>query len=162
MAVRNDKGQFEKGRSGNPRGRPSQKQTTHRTPAGYRATMLEVAAMPVAVVDRETGEVGEVSLLRANMIALGRKGAGGHAASAKLFLEKNFEAAGVHGELTQLHRYLMEENSRLELQVEQLQARLPQGVGGVYEIPAEEWHERARQKEENWRQRKISVDPPLR
>ena len=162
MAVRNDKGQFEKGRSGNPRGRPSQKQTTHRTPAGYRATMLEVAAMPVAFVDRETGEVGEVSLLRANMMALGRKGAGGHAPSAKLFLEKNFEAAGVHGELTQMHRYLLEENSRLELQVEQLQARLPQGVGGVLVVPDEEWKERARQKEENWRQRKISVNPPTR
>ena len=162
MAVRNDKGQFEKGRSGNPRGRPSQKQTTHRTPAGYRATMLEVAAMPVAFVDRETGEGGEVSLLRANMMALGRKGAGGHAPSAKLFLEKNFEAAGVHGELTQMHRYLLEENSRLELQVEQLQARLPQGVGGVLVVPDEEWKERARQKEENWRQRKISVNPPTR
>lgn len=160
MAERNTKGQFEKGRSGNPNGRPSKRQTTHRTPAGYRATMLEVAAMPVPTVDRATGEVGEISLLRANMMALGKKGASGHAPSAKAFLEKHFEAAGVHGELTQLHRHLLEENSRLELQVEQLKALLPSNAGGV--VSQEEWQAHARQKEENWRRRTTSVNPSPR
>lgn len=162
MLDRNEQGRFQKGVSGNPRGRPPKRQTTHRTPAGYRATMLEVAATPVPFVDRETGEHGEMSLLRANMLALGRKGASGHAPSAKAFLEKHFEAAGVHGELLQLHRYLLEENSRLELQVEKLQARLPKHSGGVLQLSEEEWRERARQKEEQWRNRTASVDPSPR
>lgn len=159
MEKRDRKGQFRKGVSGNPRGRPTKRQTTHRTPAGYRATLLEVGAMPVPYVDRETGESGEMSLVRANMLALGRKGAGGHAPSAKAFLEKHFEAARVNGELTQLHRYLLEENSRLELEVERLRELIPNQSGGVLTLPEEVWRERARQKEEQWKNRKVDVNP---
>ena len=160
MTDRKHNGQFEKGRSGNPRGRPSKRQTTHRTPAGYRVAMLEVAAMPVSMIDRETGEPIEISLLKANMLALGRKGAAGHAPSAKAFLEKHYEAAGVHGELTQLHRYLMEENARLELQVEQLLAKLPKGGGVVHaDVLEEDWMRLVNAKEEAWRDRKVDVNP---
>ena len=160
MTDRKKNGQFEKGRSGNPRGRPSKRQVTHRTPAGYRVAMLEVGATRVSMLDRETGETIETSLLRANMLALGRKGASGHAPSAKAFLDKYFEAAGVHGELTQLHRHLLEENARLELQVERLQAMLPKG-GGVMqvEVPHEEWQRLVGAKEEAWRDRKVDVNP---
>jgi hypothetical protein len=161
MTKRSQNGRFEKGQSGNPRGRPPKRaMTTHTTHSGYRATMLEVAAMPVPYVDRETGETGEISLLRANMIALGRKGAAGHAPSAKLFLEKHFEAAGVHGELLQLHRYLLEENARLELQVERLSELVPGRVTGV--VTKEEYEQLADAKARAWRERRISVNPPPR
>lgn len=161
MEERNEKGQFRKGQSGNSRGRPPKRRpVTHTTPAGYRATMLEVAAMPVPFVDRETGETGEISLLRANMIALGKKGASGHAPSAKLFLEKHFEAAGVHGELLQLHRYLLEENARLELQVERLSELVPGKITGV--VTTEEYEKLADAKARAWRERRSSVNPPPR
>lgn len=66
----------------------------------------------------------------------------------------------MHGELTQLHRYLMEENARLELQVERLLAKLPKGGGVLHvEVPEEEWMRLAGAKEEAWRDRKVDVNP---
>lgn len=154
-------GRFEKGQSGNPSGRPSKRRVTHNTTAGYRLAMLEVGAMTVPMVDKATGEIDEISLVRANMIALGRKGASGHGPSAKAFLEKHAEAAGIHGELTELHRYLLRENARLEILVEHLESQISQRRGGVihYEVPEDQWMQLAGAKEEKWRNRKISVEP---
>lgn len=156
-------GRFKPGQSGNPRGRPPKRKTTHRTSAGYRATMLEVGAMPVQVKDKMTGETQEISLQRANMLSLGHKGASGHAPSAKLFLEKQAEAIGIHGELTELFRHLMQENARLTLTVER-QAELLNRNGGVvnFEPSEEEWMRLAGVMEENWKSRKVSVEPKPR
>ncbi|WP_156494597.1 DUF5681 domain-containing protein [Brevundimonas sp. GW460-12-10-14-LB2] len=156
-------GRFEKGRSGNPSGRPSKRRMTHNTTAGYRLAMLEVGAMTVPMVDKATGKIDEISLVRANMIALGRKGASGHAPSAKAFLEKHAEAAGIHGELTELHRHLLRENARLEILVDHLESQISQRRGGVihYEVPEDQWMRLAGAKEEKWRNRKISVEPKV-
>ncbi|ANC52523.1 hypothetical protein A4249_01785 [Brevundimonas sp. GW460-12-10-14-LB2] len=136
---------------------------THNTTAGYRLAMLEVGAMTVPMVDKATGKIDEISLVRANMIALGRKGASGHAPSAKAFLEKHAEAAGIHGELTELHRHLLRENARLEILVDHLESQISQRRGGVihYEVPEDQWMRLAGAKEEKWRNRKISVEPKV-
>lgn len=154
-------GRFEKGRSGNPRGRPSKRRVTHNTTAGYRFTVLDVGATKVPAIDKATGEIEEITLVRANILALGLKGASGHAPSAKAFLEKHAEAAGIHGELTELHRHLLKENARLEILVEHLESQISQRRGGVihYEVPEDQWMQLAGAKEEKWRNRKISVEP---
>lgn len=119
--------------------------------------------MTVPIVDKATGEIEEMSFVRANMIALALKGASGHTPSSKAFLEKYTEAAGIHGELTELTHFLFRENARLELLVDHLQSQMPKGRGGVvhYEVPEDQCMQLVGAKEEKWRNRKISVEPKV-
>ena len=66
----------------------------------------------------------------------------------------------MHGELLQLHRYLLEENARLELQVERLSELVPGRATGV--VTREEYEKLADAKARAWRERRSSVNPPPR
>lgn len=160
MTDRKENGQFGKGRSGNPSGRPRKLGRSRSTP-GYRADVLEVGRMMVSTTNRETGEVEEISMVKAAMMALGRKALSGHAPSAKAFLDKYAEAARINGELTELHFGLLSETARLELENEKLRSMLPQQRGGVVEVSVdpERWARLVGAKVEAWQDRKGSVEP---
>jgi hypothetical protein len=83
MAVRNQKGQFEKGSSGNEYGRPAKEKTSHRLPARNRNAILDIAERRIDITIG--GKKEELTLFEANVLRLGMDGAQGNRVSARQF-----------------------------------------------------------------------------
>lgn len=153
MVERNEKGQFEKGISGNPRGRGVKAPRRHRLPISNRLTAFEVAEMPVTLQDRN-GEFEQTTYYRAVLIAMARKGMAGHAPSQRAFLEQIDRAAAAYGDSHALIQFLFRETARLETLVDQYEAESLKRKGGVLVVSQEEWDRRTAELNRKWEERK--------
>lgn len=134
---RNANGQFAKGHTGNPNGRPPKVVPRHRLPHVNRRTIFEVAEMRVPMRSKDGTDLGEVSIYRGVMLALGQKAMEGNIAAQRLFLQHVNEAASVHGPLMQYTASLMKDNDRLREDIDTLRAIFPKfdGTGTVIMQP---------------------------
>ncbi|MCA3698606.1 MAG: hypothetical protein IOB84_02290 [Brevundimonas sp.] len=153
MAERNDKGQFEKGHTGNPLGRGARRQRRHRLPVSNRLTAFEVAEMPIEMKGRD-GENEVTTYYRGVLIAMARKGMAGHAPSQRAFLEQVDRAAAAYGDSHALIQFLFRETARLETLVDQYEAKAVTRRTGVLEVSQEEWDRRTAELNERWEKRK--------
>jgi len=153
MGERNEKGQFEKGHSGNPLGRGVKRPRRHRLPASNRLTAFEVAEMPIELKGRD-GETEVTTYYRGVLIAMARKGMGGHAPSQRAFLEQIDRAAAAYGDSHALIQFLFRETARLETLVDQYEALAVTRRTGVLEVSKEEWDRRTAELNERWETRK--------
>ena len=155
MVAQKAAGRFVKGQSGNPNGRPKKLPQRHRLPASNRMTVFEVAEMPVTVNDRSSGSSEEMTLYRANLMAMGKRGAAGHAPSQKAFMAQVDKAAASYGDSHALTQFLFRETARLETLVAQYEARAQRSGSGVLVLDQEEWDRRTAELNRQWDQRKV-------
>jgi hypothetical protein len=129
-ADRDTRGQFVKGVSGNPKGRPRKLEHRHRYPDANRATAFEVAEHMVSYIDRD-GTPAEMTAYQAILMSQVRKAMTGHTPSARLLMGHFEKAAAIHSELTQMQRQLFMENLELREQLETYRELYPPVTHGV-------------------------------
>lgn len=129
MAVRNDKGQFEKGFSGNEYGRAAKKQTSHRLPATNRNSILAIAERRIEIT--VGGKKEEMSLFEANVLRLGMDGANGNRLSARQFAQLLLTTAKEDLTMTLSSKVLMAEMDETQSEIERLRSKLERRTGVV-------------------------------
>jgi hypothetical protein len=130
-STRNSTGQFVKGVSGNPTGRPRKTYDKMRVPQHFATVMREVAAMTVPM--KIDGEEVEVATTRAMLIQLRRTGLQGCFKSQKLFFELQRAALEEDVGRHSLIREAYLEIERLREENATLKSRLPRG--NVIHVP---------------------------
>jgi hypothetical protein len=123
---RRSNGQFPKGKSGNPKGRP-RKKIRHSIPDPNRRAIFRIAERVVPVTIN--GKTEELTLFEASVFQLGLQGAKGDKSAAKLFVEAVNRAAKENGDNHEFTRMLLQEVNDQRKVVEELVAeRLRSGV----------------------------------
>jgi len=131
MEERKANGQFSKGVSGNPNGRPRRREPDHSLPAANRRAIFEIANTPVEVTIR--GKKVTKTLYEATMLHLGKAAAHGDLQAGKLFARYVHDAAreDLTMRLSNLrHREYVE---GLETELDELRRR--SGRHGVVVVP---------------------------
>lgn len=154
MAERNEKGQFQKGQTGNPLGRGAKRARRHRLPVSNRLTAFEVAEKPVTVQSR-SGELETTTIYEGVLLAMAKKALGGHAASQRAFLDQINRAAAAYGDSHELVQFLFRYTAKLETLVDQYEAAAAKTQTGVLVVSQEEWDRRTEDLNRRWAERKV-------
>lgn len=136
MAVRNRKGQFEKGSSGNEYGRPPREKTSHRLPARNRNAILDIAERQIEIT--MGGKREQLSLFEANVLRLAMDGAQGNRVSARQFAKLVDDTAKEDLTMKLSVKQLMAEMERTQAENAELRAKNARR-NGVVEMPRDHW-----------------------
>lgn len=129
MAVRNRKGQFEKGASGNENGRPSKKAPSHRIPAFNRNAVFAIAEMQREVtID---GEKRLMTLYEAAVLRMAIAAASGDRVACQKFVSLVDETASRDLSMRLATKRLMEEMDETQAENERLRQKLEKRTGVV-------------------------------
>lgn len=155
MAVRNQKGQFEKGSSGNEYGRPAKEKTSHRLPARNRNAILDIAERRIDITIG--GKKEELTLFEANVLRLGMDGAQGNRVSARQFAKLVEDTAKEDLTMKLSVKRLMAEMERTQTENAELRAKNARR-NGVVEMPADHWPTLSRDMGERLDDGRMSLD----
>lgn len=134
MAVRNQKGQFEKGSSGNAYGRPAKTAPSHRIPAFNRNFVFGIAEMQREVtID---GEKRMMTLYEAAVLRLAIAAANGDRVACQKFVSLVDETANRDLAMRLATKQLMAEMEATQIENERLRQKLEQRTGVVVLPPA--------------------------
>ena len=132
---RNQDGTFPRGVSGNPDGRPKKPAPRYRFAPQMRKAIFEVSEMPFTLTSAD-GPV-EIGAFKAILLAMAKKGAAGHAPSAKIFLEYHRMAASQHNEEMNVQSWLLESLKEAQAELAAMKARYPEQNHGVVVMQAD-------------------------
>ena len=129
MAVRNAKGQFEKGFSGNGNGRGARKKPSHRLPALNRKAILEIAEKEMEVT--VNGERQTMSIYQAALWQMGIAAVKGDRVAARQFVQLVSDTAKEDLTMSLRTRLLMDEMNDVRDENERLKDKVEQRTGVV-------------------------------
>jgi hypothetical protein len=132
MGVRNRKGQFEKGVSGNPWGRRAREKPSHSLPALNRKVVFEIAEKEMEVTIN--GQKETMSLYKAAVMRLAVAAAGGDRVAARQFTELVSDTAKEDLTMRLKSKLLMEQLDAVREENERLRSKL-EGRTGVVTVP---------------------------
>ncbi len=133
MAVRNKKGQFEKGASGNENGRPSRKAPSHRKPAFNRNAVFAVAEMQREVIF--DGQKRLMTLYEAALLRMAIAAANGDRVACQKFVSLVDETATRDLSMRLATKQLMAEMDETKAENERLRQKLERRTGVVVLTP---------------------------
>lgn len=137
MAQRNQKGQFEKGSSGNTSGRPTREKPSHRMPAKNRKTILDIAEREIDVtID---GEKQKMSFFEAALWRLAMASAQGNRIAARDFAQIVMATAREDLSMNLRTKLLMQQMDDALAENEMLRGKVAARTGGVIHDPNHNW-----------------------
>jgi hypothetical protein len=128
--IRDEKGRFRKGCSGNLRGRKMQFRSDPKLPASRRRVISDVADRKIEV--KIDGQPREMSLFEANVHALAVAGAKGNRVAAQKFIELMLELSDRDLERRLITQSVRQHYDRIEEENERLRAATGQRTGTVH------------------------------
>lgn len=134
MAMRNRKGQFEKGVSGNPWGRRASEKPSHSLPALNRKVVFEIAEKEMEVTINGVKET--MSLYKAAVMRLAIAAAGGDRVAARQFTELVSATAKEDLTMRLKSKLMMEQLDTVREENERLKAKL-EARTGVVTVPVD-------------------------
>lgn len=137
MAVRNNRGQFEKGSSGNENGRPKREKPNHRLPARNRDAIFRIAEMEREVVI--DGVRQTLTLFEAAAMRLAIAAAGGDRVATRQFVQLVSDAAKEDLSMRLRTKLMVADMEEVREQNEMLREKLGSRTGGVIHDPNHDW-----------------------